>query len=227
MSKVFIDPELARVGLDSGALSVLGAVVHRFEEPGDYRGTVRRGDAIERVFYLSVDKESPVAAADIDLAVLAGSQTEAEACCPEDKEPRFSVNPRGYVVFRVSGGPGDYSVNLRRADPSEKTPVFNSARLDSGAIFTARLLRPGLYSVTNALAKARAELTVAYPPVAFSGYRPPEPMRVEVTERGFKPERIALQSAQGLIFDCHAPARIVIALEKADDGPRGRGKSAK
>jgi hypothetical protein len=228
MSKVFIDPELANVGLDSGELTMLGAVAQRFDVPGEYRGTVRRGGAIERVFYLTVDKESPVAAADIDLAVLAnaGSRTGHESCCPEDKEPRFSVNPRGYAVFRVSGGPGGYSVNLRRADPDDKTPVFNSSRLDGGAVFSARILRPGVYSVTNSLTKARAELGVAYPPEAFSGYRPPEALRVEVTERGFKPERIAIKAAQGLIFDCNAPARIVIALEKADDGPRARGKTA-
>ena len=123
---------------------MLGAVVRRFEEPGEYRGTVRRGDAIEKVFYLSVDKESPVAAADIDLAKLAGSLPQPEetgtGCCPGEGEARFSVNPRGYVLFRVSGGRGGYSVNLRRADPDEKTPVFNSTALDGGAIFSARVV---------------------------------------------------------------------------------------
>ncbi len=228
MSKLFIDPNIARTGLDSGALSMLGAVVRRFEEPGEYRGTVRRGDAIEKVFYLSVDKESSVAAADIDLAKLAGSVPQEDTdkgCCPDEGEARFSVNPRGYVLFRVSGGRGGYSVNVRRADPDEKTPVFNSTALDGGANFSARVLRPGTYSVTNARGKARASLTVAYPPKAFSGYRPPEALRVEVNERGFQPEKIQLMPAQGLIFDCRAPARIVIALERADDGPGKHGKA--
>ncbi len=147
MSKVFIDPNIAQTGLDSGALTMLGAVVRRFEEPGEYRGTVRRGDAIEKVFYLSVDKQSPVAAADIDLAKLAGSLPQQEEtgrdCCPSEGEARFSVNPRGYVLFRVSGGRGGYSVNLRRADPDEKTPVFNSTALDGGASFSVHVLRPG------------------------------------------------------------------------------------
>ncbi len=79
--------------------------------------------------------------------------------------------------------------------------------------------------MTNARSKARASLTVAYPPKAFSGYRPPEALRVEVTERGFHPEKIELMPAQGLIFDCHAPARIVITLERPDDGPGERGKT--
>lgn len=228
MSKIFIDPNIIHTGLDSGALTMLGAVVRRFEEPGEYRGTVRRGDAIEKVFYLSVDKESPVAAADIDLAKLAGSLPQTDktgaGCCPDDGEARFSVNPRGYVLFRVSGGPGGYSVNVRRADPSEKTPVFNSTFLDGGANFSARLLRPGTYSVANACGKARASLTVAYPPKAFSGYRPPAPLRVEVTERGFQPEKIKLMPAQGLIFECRASARIVITLERPVDEPDKEAK---
>jgi hypothetical protein len=229
MSKLYIDPNITETGLDSGALTMLGAVVRRFEEPGEYRGSVRRGDAIEKVFYLSVDKESPVAAADIDLAKLASSLPQQEeagrGCCAGEGEARFSVNPRGYVLFRVSAGRGGYSVNLRRADPDEKTPVFNSTVLDGGANFSARVLRPGTYSVTNARGKARASLTVAYPPKAFSGYRPPEALRVEVTERGFHPEKIQLMPGQGLIFDCRAPARIVISLERADDGPGVRDKA--
>jgi hypothetical protein len=229
MSKVHIDPNIAQTGLDSGALTMLGAVVHRFEEPGEYRGTVRRGDATEGVFYLLVDKESPVAAADIDLARLAGSPQgdEGGACCGAPEAARFSVNPRGYVLFRVSGGKGGYTVIVRRADVDEKTPVFNSAALDGGAIFSARILRPGTYSVSNARGKARVELAVSAPPKRFSGYRPPQPLRVAVTERGFHPEKIELKAAQGLIFECRAPARIVIELAKPDDRPGTEGETAK
>jgi hypothetical protein len=229
MSKAFIDPNIVQTGLDSGALTMLGAVVRRFEEPGKYRGTVRLGDTIEKVFYLQVDKESPVAAADIDLAKLAGSLLQQEKtgadCCAAEEEATFSVNPRGYALFRVSGGRGGYSVNLRRADPEETTPVFNTTTLDSGTIFSARVLRPGTYLVSNARGNARAQLTVAYPPRAFSSYRPPDALRVEVTEQGFRPERIELMPAQGLIFDCRTPARIVITLERPDDGPGDPGKT--
>jgi hypothetical protein len=232
MSKVYIDPNLVtQIGLDSGALTMLGAIVHRFEEPGEYRGTVRHGTSIERVFYLSVDKDSSIAAADIDLASLAGSLPQRDetrdGCCPKEPETRFSVNPRGYALFRVSGGKGGYSVNLRRADPDNATRVFNSTTLNDGAIFSARILRPGIYSVSNTHSKARGSVTVSYPPKAFSEYRPPEPQRVEVSERGFNPEKIALKPAQGLIFECRVPSRIVIELEKPDDGPHDRGKGAR
>jgi hypothetical protein len=139
-------------------------------------------------------------------------------------EARFSVNPRGYVLFRVSGGRGGYSANLRRADPDEQTPVFNTTALDGGASFSAQVLRPGTYSVTNAHGHGRVSLTVGYPPKSFSGYRPPDAVRVDVTERGFQPEKIELMPAQGLIFECHTPARIVITLEEPNNGPGERGK---
>ncbi|MGP6086288.1 hypothetical protein [Antarctobacter jejuensis] len=225
MNKLYIDPGLYRQSdIDSGALNMLGAVVHQFEKPGDYRGTVRHGDAIERVFYLSVDKESPVAAADIDLAQLAGNTGGADddKCCDEEREPRFSVNPRGYALFRVSGGLGGYAVNLRRTDPKDDTPVFNSTILDDGAKFAARVLRPGTYKVSNGAGRGEAKLRVAYPPKAFSGYRPPDAFQVTVTKDGFDPGGIELQAAQGLIFECRAPARILIELVEPDNGPQKR-----
>lgn len=222
MSAIDLDPNIIHSGLDSGALTLLGAVVHQFPEPGKYRGTVRRGDATEKVFYLSVDEDSPVASADIDLAKLARSSPRSAAagqdCCPPGEEEKwFGVNPRGYVLFHVSGGRGGYSVNMRRADAGEKTRVFNSTALTDGARFSARILQPGEYSVTNVHGEASALLTVAPVPKAFSGYRPPEAVRVEVTERGFEPERVELMPAQGLVFECRTPARIVIALERAGD----------
>ncbi len=231
MSKqLYIDPNLfTQTTLDSGALTMLGSIVHQFGEPGEYRGTVRRGDEIERVFYLSVDKESSVAAADIDLARLAGAlpQEDGGKCKDDDaREARFSVNPRGYALFRVSGGSGGYSVNLRKAQRDDKTPVFNSTVLAEGARFAARILRPGTYAVVNGEGKGKAKLTVSYPPKAFSNYRPPDPQQVKVTRKGFEPDRIELKPAQGLVFECEEPARIVIELVEPDDGPK-RKKSGR
>ena len=54
---------------DSGSLTMLSYIVHSFGEPGEYRGTVH-GRGRQAVFYVTVDKESPVAQVDIDLAAL-------------------------------------------------------------------------------------------------------------------------------------------------------------
>ena len=84
---------------------------------------------------------------------------------------------------------------------------------------------PAPYSVTNTCDGARAALQVGRPPKPFSGYRPPEALRVMVTDRGFEPERIALEPAQGLIFECRAASRIVIELERPDQGGGDSGSA--
>ncbi|HEX6998776.1 MAG TPA: hypothetical protein VF322_11570 [Gammaproteobacteria bacterium] len=222
-----------QIGLDSGSLTMLGAVVKSFGEPGEYRGTVRKGDRHAGVFYLSVDKDSPVARADIDLAAFdrGASAAGSGGCgCGEPrcgcggKEPRYSVNPRGYALFRVSGGAGGYAVHVRKAAEADDTPVFDSRKLGEGAVFSAMLLRPGRYAVTNTLGKARAEVVVAYPQRTDRPYRPPAPVRVTVTAKGFDQDGIRLGPAQGLIFECRTEARIKIELVEPDDGPRGRDR---
>ena len=209
-----------QVGLDSGLLTILGSVIHSFSEPGEYRGSVHKAGGEQAVFYITVDKNSPAAHVNIDLATLreyAGA--DGKECCDDGKENRFTVNPRGYVVFHVSGGSGGFSVHVRRAEEDPKATVFNSQVLGEGDIFSAVIIRPGTYSVGNQLAKAKAEVIVSYPEMGKTAYRPPAPVRVTVGPRSFEPARIELKPSQGLIFDLKSPARIVLELVKADDGP--------
>ncbi len=222
MNLTFDQNLFTQTGLDSGLLTILGSVIHSFSEPGEYRGSVHKAGGEQAVFYLTVDKNSPAAHANIDLAALreyaGASQKE---CCDEGTENRFTVNPRGYVVFHVSGGSGGFSVHVRRAEEDPKTQVFNSQALGEGDIFSASIIRPGTYSVVNQLAKgkARAEVVVSYPEIGKTAYRPPAPVHVQVTQRGFDPERIELKPGQGMVFEVKAPARIVTELTKPDDGP--------
>jgi hypothetical protein len=216
---------------------MLGAVVRTFGEPGEYRATVRKEKEGKGVFYISVDKNSAVAQANIDLAALASSAggTTAEGCscgggtsskgCSCGGERRFTVNPRGYVVFRVAGGTGGYNVHVRKTDEADDTPVFDSRKLGDGAIFSGTILRPGTYTVTNTLGDGRADLTVSYPVRGKTAYRPPEPIRVSVTDKGFEPRVIRLKPAQGMIFECAAPSRIKIELVTPDDGPSRKRKA--
>jgi hypothetical protein len=221
-----------QIGLDSGALTMLATVVHTFREPGEYRGTIRKEGDGKGTFYICVDKESPVAHADIDLASLTGPgpglSDEGCDCRGESAggERRFTVNPRGYVMFRVASGPGGYNVHVRKAAEAEDTKIFDSRKLGDGALFSATILRPGTYSVTNALGKGRADLTVSYPVRSKTAYRPPAALRVSVTAKGFEPSAIKLAPAQGVIFECAAQARIKIDLVKPDDGPAGKRKAA-
>lgn len=209
-----------QVGLDSGSLTMLGSVIHSFREPGEYRGSVHKAGGGQAVFYITVDKNSPVAQANIDLASLPEySDAPQKECCDDSIKNRFTVNPRGYVMFHVSGGSGGFDVHVRRAQENPDERVFNSQELGEGDFFTAAIIRPGTYSVTNRLSEARAEVYVSYPQVGETPYRPPEAARLRVGPEGFDPQRIELKPAQGLVFEINAPARIMIELVKADDGP--------
>src|SRR5262249_55607489 len=149
------------------------------------------------------------------LGSLTASPTKAASadCCGDKKAGNeFVVNPKGYAVFHVSAGAGGYYVHLRKADEDPKQKIFDSRKLEEGDIYSAVILRPGRYSVTNALTKAAGELIVHYPSVGKTGYRPPPPVRIEVGEKGFQPNKIEVHPGQGLSFHCKQTSRIKIEL---------------
>lgn len=231
-----------QIGLNSGALTMLGAIVHPFGEPGEYRGVVVSevdgGDErTEATFYVSVDRACAVASVNIDLASLAGTAPQAASAGPGDSDcgcgqqgevsgragPRYTVHPKGYAVFHVSGGAGGYAVNVRKAVEDPDVKAYDTRTLSAGDIFSAILARPGRYSVRNELGDAKASVTVSYPGGGKRAYTPPAPEVVELRDR-IEPAHIALKPLQGLNFNVHTDARIMIELEEADDGPRARGK---
>ncbi len=226
-----------QVGLDSGSLTMLGVIVHSIGEPGEYRGVVLSGEQTAASFYVSVERECAVAQVNIDLAGLAGSAPAGAAeteggdsdcgCGQEtggDAAGHYTVHPKGYVVFRVSGGAGGYAVNVRKAVEDPELQPYDSRRLQPGDIFSAILIRPGRYSIRNALSDAKGEVTVSYPgsEPRNAPYRPPAPETVELGDT-IEPARIALKPMQGLNFNVRSEARIVIDLEEADDGPNAAG----
>jgi hypothetical protein len=236
MAMTFDRNFFTQIGLDSGSLTMLGVIVHSFGEPGEYRGVVLSDEQNEATFYVSVDRSCAVAGVNIDLASLAGTgsggkDSGADCGCGQDPAasggagPRYVVHPKGYAVFRVSGGAGGYAVNVRRAEEDPALQAYDTRTLQSGDIFSAILMRPGRYAVRNVLADARAEVTVAYPRVGKTAYTPPAPEVVEVGKT-IKPARVKLQPMQGLNFNLHTDTRIVIELEEADDGPRARKATA-
>ena len=233
--KTTLDPNLyTQIGLDSGSLTMLGTIVHQLGEPGEYRGALHLGADVKAVFFITADSNSPVAQVTVDLAGLekqqAGGVPEApEACCNAGSKDgkQYAVNPRGYVLFHVSGGEGGYYVHLRRIDAAESDKGYDTRTLKDGDVFTAMILRPGTYSIVNALTKARTEAVVHYPKIGDKAYEVPAPLRIDCTAKGFDHQgRIDLGVGQGMIFRASATSRIEIRLEKPDDGPprenRGR-----
>ena len=202
--------------LDSGALTMLGPVVHQFNEPGNYRGDVFWNDQHAGRFTLCVQEACPATQVDIDLSKL---PADADCGCDGSAGSAFVVRLRGYAVFHVSSALGGYAVTI--SSTGEKpVRVFDSRELAPGDIFAASMLRPGRYSLTNTITKAKGEIVVAYPK---TGGRPSgelDPITIECGEKEFKPARIVLQTAQGQVYHIKARARLVIELVEADDGPQ-------
>ena len=235
--KATIDPNLyTQIGLDSGSLTILGSIVHSPGDPGEYRVALHHGESVEGVGFITVDKSSPVAQATVDLATLGtppeqtgGAATTGgkDCCCGGGGEQgsaggqHFTVNSRGYVLFRVSSGAGGYYVHVRRIDADPKDKGYDSRALGEGDLFSAIVLRPGTYSVYNTLTKAKGTLIVAYPKI---GDKAPNPVRVVCGPRSLEPAKLQVQPGQGIIFEAKAPSRIEIKLEKPDDGPNGPQK---
>jgi hypothetical protein len=226
------DPNLfTQIGLDSGALTMLGTITHKFSEPGEYRGVLYLGSEIETVFRLTVDKNVPIAQVNIDLAALALPPLQFDKCeyCkgPHKDEKHFIVNLEGYAVFHVSSGSGGYSVRVEKAEKNTNRKPFYSGELNEGDFFSAILLRPGTYSVTNEYTKAKGEIVVSYPKIGKEPYRPPDPIRVQCTQNSIEPPVIELKPGQGLIYQFKTPSRVKIKLSRADDGPSDRDLSSR
>ncbi|HEY5255815.1 MAG TPA: hypothetical protein VIJ53_14260 [Acidobacteriaceae bacterium] len=242
MKMTFDQNLFTQVGLDSGSLTMLGGVTHRFLEAGQYRGVVYRGADSIGQFYINVDKNSPVAQANIDLAAFdtslpapltSSTSTTGTTCGCQGEgskpETTFEVNPKGYAVFHVSTGAGGYAVRASKAaeDPKQQNQ-FDSRELKCEDIFSAVILRPGTYSAANGLnTKAKGKITVGYPKIGKTAYRPPSPTKIVCSEGGFEPANVELQPGQAVLFQANAPSRIKLELVKADDGPAGRPEHAR
>jgi hypothetical protein len=212
-----------QIDLDSGSLTSLGVVMHSFGKPGLYRGQVRRGEQETGAFLLRVGEDFPQMQVDIDLAHLI-SPTD---CCDDKRGAGYSANARGYVVFHVSDGPGGFHVVVGREDMAKGETPFDSRELHDGDLFAATILRPGTYVVANSLSKTRekADLVVAYPQLEARRYRSLPVQMVELSDKGFTPERLRVEVTQSQVFQIRSAARVRINLQKPDDGPRGTTSS--
>lgn len=212
---------LTQTSVDSGSLTMLGVVIHRFSEPGEYLGVIERGTET-RSFRLRVDASSSAMQANVDLAALGKGHTHTDDCGCKDRpmpdDRAVVVHPAGYVVFHVSSGRGGYVVRVGRLEHPEE-PAFDSTRLEGDDLFAVTLIRPGTYSVRSVGGEARGEIVVAYPKAGAHPHRPDEPVEIVCSEKTFRPARIRVQAAQGQLYRFRAPSRIAIELLEPDDGP--------
>jgi hypothetical protein len=217
-----------QIGLDSGALSQLGSVVHQVSEPGDYRGVVLRGDDQVADFSFVVAKEGR-SQLDLDVAALdAGGQDDDCGCGPTSHDTT-PLAVGGYLLVHVGSGRGRYAVVVSIVDASgkESRQVFDSRELGAGDIFAATVLRPGRYGVTNAADGSTARLEVPYPEPGREPLRLGDPVTIKVGRGGFSPDEVKVKPGQGQTYAVETGARVVIELvepydRKPTDRPRYR-----
>ncbi|MGI0019757.1 MAG: hypothetical protein ACREAY_04745 [Nitrososphaera sp.] len=213
--------------IDSGSITMHSTVVHKFSEPGEYLGKVIRGKDIVGQFRIIVGKRQDAAASQQKSPASPLSPTQVHvdlrqleaptARRPESSQMsanRFTIGADGYAVFKVSTGAGGYAVEVYKAGEKEGAKVFDSRELNGDDLLYALLLRPGTYSVVNAVTNARAELVVAYPEKGMP--RNLEPVRIECGN-SFAPEKINTKPMQGIVFSFKAPSRIKIDLVRPED----------
>jgi hypothetical protein len=235
-------PVFTQTSFDSGALSGLGAVVHRLTQPGEHRVTVLQGEKAIQTFPLrvlanpaqppSAPAPHPLPAAapaevQVDLGRALAAPGQVAPPLPED----LAVVEQGYAVFHAPPGSSGLAVQLNAPQAGAGAPSFDSRKLQNGDIFAVTLLRPGRYSLANSLHSTgtmQGEIRVSYPVIGDKPYRPPDPLEVQVAEGGFQPNSIQLQPVQGLIFHIgNVAARIQIELIEPDDGPPAGGSGPK
>ena len=207
-------------GLDSGSLTMLGTIVHRVTEPGVYRITAMRDGEFAGEVDVLVDAASGSAQLDIDLASMGpGGVAGRSGCCGPVKGPDV-LRAGGYLTLRVGSGNGGLSATVGRVefDASGGGALFDSRELGPDDVFAALVLRPGRYSLEDRGSGAKGSLVVAYP----SGRAREKTSDVVAVSlpKGFAPREVVAAAGQPITFTGGRSSRVVIELEKPDDGPR-------
>jgi hypothetical protein len=204
-----------QIGLDSGALTLLGAVAHPVHDPGPHHGVVLL-DGEEVADFGFVVAEEGRTQLDVDVAKVAGAGRTGCGCCTDpDAAPHLRAG--GMLLVHVGSGRGAYAVVVSAGEGDAQRVVFDSRQLEKGDLFTATVLRPGRYAVTNTVNGARAKLEVRYPERRREPLRAAEAVQVRVGDR-FDPERLAVQPTQGQVYAAETSARVVIELVEPYDG---------
>lgn len=218
---------LEQTSWDSGSLSGLGVVVHKFEQPGEYDVAILEEDTVIERSQLTVTeevpaREAPPAPIEVDLKELrvrGTARTRGPKRSAGEPGARMVTGAGGYASFRDSSGKGATVVAERKGRGRERGR-FDSRRLGAEDHFAVALIRPGRYSITNVHNETRGEITVAYPTIGDKPYRPPGPVHVNCARNKLEPDTIDLQPGQGLVFRFSTPSRIRIDLVEPYERPQ-------
>lgn len=213
---------------DSAAPTGTAAVVHRFEQPGEYDINITRDDEVIDRMRLNVPVQRTPERAEAQTAGAAAEQPLPGAVAAVNlasvilnplTDRRVAIAAGGYVTFNAPAGSVPLGATVARADAEEGEVEFDTRRLGPGDLFAVTLIRPGRYVATNSATGATLDIQVTYPVVGSTPYRPPEPANVECNAGGFNPDTVILGPAQGVLFHISTETRIQLELTEPDDGP--------
>ncbi|MDA4122700.1 MAG: hypothetical protein OK456_05905 [Thaumarchaeota archaeon] len=206
---------------DNASLTSMTTAVHRFREPGDYRGVLHFKGSPVRSFRIGVAKAAPAAGdnprltkVEVNLRALHLARGSAV------EESRYELETGGYAVFRVPAGTGGgYAVEVHRSESGEGPKVFDSRELGVDDMLAVVVIRPGTYSIASTTEgnESRAELTVTYPEKYL---KPLDPVKLTCTKGRVSPDRVKVQPMQGLVFSFEGPTKLRVELTAPDDRPR-------
>ena len=234
MKMTFDQNLFTQVGLDSGALTMLGGVTHRFLEPGQYRGVVYRGRRkCGRLLY-QCGQEQPGRAGEhrsrsfrSNLPAPPASTTGTTCGCQAGgatAETKFEVNPKGICgVSRFGRRRRLRCTRQQSCGGSQTTESVRQPRTEMrGYLLRCHPAAGNLFRVEWIERESQGQDHGLYPKIGKTAYRPPSPAKVTCSEGGFEPANLELQPGQAVLFQANAPSRITLELVKADDGPAGR-----
>lgn len=214
-------------GTDSGALNVLGTLVHQFPDAGDYVVEVSRDGELVGRELLVVSDEYHAVQATFDLSTV-GERTDAGDCgcespCTCEDQDYTCIREDGFAVFHVGRGPGGYTVVVDPVGERREAREFESTELTEVDTFAAVLLRPGEYAMRNLVTDHEGSVVVTYPdPDSERGREARrESVTVECTDDGFDPEAVELHPAQGLVFRVETPSRVEVELVEPHERATG------
>ena len=217
--------------IDSGSLTPHSTLVCKFTDPGEYQGIIMKGSGIVSRFKLNVLNERPSNRLS-SLSTINSQETSQLTDVNKQVSDTsnqinidlsnimsiYTLKKGDYAVFYVSTGAGGYSIEIYRFEKGSQIKTFDSRELKDGVIFSAMVIRPGTYLITNTINNAKAELVINYPELGKMK-KILVPINIETNTKEIVPNKINIDPSQGLIFRINTLSRIRIELTKPEDRP--------
>jgi len=198
---------------DSTYIGVLSYHAFQLKEEGTYSGHVLHKDTLVDTIKIMVSKDSKAMQANIDFNQFDISGVR------ERGTQNFEVGLNGCLLLLNSNKNHPFRLKLEKPG---KVPgrgiIYDTKKLDNGAIYSCVLLRPGTYEVCFKR-KAVGTIKVQYPTATTDKSKLHEAIRVQVDSKGIQPSSINALPMQGIVFEFLSAGSIQINLQK-EEKPR-------